>query len=248
MPPALVLGQLDRVDAFAVGAVEVLRPRDPRLLRRLDPGLGQGIARAVLRDRQRTGTPPVAVLAPLVALHPPEIGQHPLVVPAAGAELRPVVVVPAVAADEDHGVDGAAAAQPLAGRPDVGAAGDRRVRLGLEAPVEVGVLHRPDVRRRDPGEGVLVALAGFQQQDVELAVLGQPAGHGPAGGAAADHDQVVGLSAVAGHQRFTTSSGGRLRAIHSPLPGNFDSTGPSHRRMMRSLNSHWPPVFTTLSS
>ncbi len=58
----------------------------------------------------------------------------------------------------------------------------------------------------------------------------------------------AGRRPAAGGQRRTRSSGGRLRGLYSPCPGKRASTGPSHRRMTRSVNSHSPCRFATLSS
>ncbi len=74
-----------------------------------------------------------------------EVRQHRIPVPADAAALAPFVVIAVMAADIDHAVDRAGAAQRLAARQIQPAVGHLRLRLGLELPVH---------RRIDIGLGI----------------------------------------------------------------------------------------------
>src|SRR4029078_12732916 len=105
MPEAATLRKLDMVDALGLPTVEIERARITGLLHRLDPLVGDGIARADLGGGDRPAPPAPLVGAALVVLHAPEVRQHAGVVPPGRAELGPVIVVPLVPADEHHPVD-----------------------------------------------------------------------------------------------------------------------------------------------
>ena len=106
---------LGHADAFLRGAVLVGIVGQAHLLRRLDHLLQQ---RDLVAWRVGHGKDAVAatefVGAALEAFHALEDGQHVLEAPAAIAELRPVIVVLRLAADVDHAVDRAGAAQHAA--------------------------------------------------------------------------------------------------------------------------------------
>src|SRR5690606_40313173 len=101
-------------------AVEVGGAGDAGLRGRSGPLVGNRVARADLGNVDRSALPAPGVATALVVLEPAEIRQHARVVPPGRAEFGPVVVVPLVSANEHHPVDRAAAAEPLACRPDVG--------------------------------------------------------------------------------------------------------------------------------
>src|SRR3546814_14697563 len=58
----------------------------------------------------------IIVAAADIAFAAAEIGQHIVVGPAGAAHRGPIVIIPAAAADIDHGVDGARPAQPASAR------------------------------------------------------------------------------------------------------------------------------------
>ncbi len=143
----------------------------------------------------------ILALPALVVLRAFEIGQHVVIGPAGAAQVCPIVVVPAVAADIDHGVDGRTAAQSLAAR------------LVPDAPVEPflrdGVIHVVCRRIRDgehAGGGdphAVVAPARLQQAD-RLAVLRQPACDRAARTAPADNDNVEFVHVVSPQRESVT--------------------------------------------
>src|SRR4029079_12288466 len=104
-------------------------------------------------------------LAAAVALHALEDRQHILVAPAAVAELRPMIVVLALAANPHHAVDGAGAAEHAPARH-----GDRTpvgdfLGLGCIEPVDA----RPadEFRKADGHARQWMRLApGLEQQDL----------------------------------------------------------------------------------
>ena len=139
---------------------------------------------------QRTAGTVKAVLHHLVILGLLEVGQHVVIGPAGIAQRRPAVIVGAMAADVDHGVDRARSAQRLAARLVALAAVEAGLRHGFERPV-VGLgrhLDRDADRRLDhPG---VARPAGLQQADADLGILAETARDHTAGGPAADHDIV----------------------------------------------------------
>src|SRR5690606_27395969 len=108
----VALRELDEIDAFGMFAVEVARTWNARLLRGFDPFCGDGIARADFGNVDRAPFPAPFVGAAFVVLEPAKVGEHAVIIPPGRAEPGPVVVVPLVAADEHHAVDGGAAAEP----------------------------------------------------------------------------------------------------------------------------------------
>ncbi|KTT54467.1 hypothetical protein SB7C_12330, partial [Staphylococcus epidermidis] len=80
-----------------------------------------------------------------VVLRALELGQHVGVAPAGIAERSPVVVVGAMAADVDHGIDGRRAAEALAARLIADAAVQAFLRHRVERPVvELAREHQND--------------------------------------------------------------------------------------------------------
>ena len=188
--PAAADAGLGLDDAFLVLAVVVR----VELEAGGDGGLEQGVVQRVLvghlGDAQRAaGAAPVAA-ALLVALDAREQRRHVLPAPAASAHLRPGVVVERLPAHPDEAVDGARAAQQLAARHGDRAIVGAGLRLGLVAPVGVGIV---DQQAEADGKA-RVGMAGapsLHQQHARAPVLGQPRRQRRAGRAGPDDDVVV---------------------------------------------------------
>ncbi|MNO89958.1 hypothetical protein D3C76_814570 [compost metagenome] len=186
---AVADGHVIGADAFLLGAVEVGVVVVAGALRRLDEGTGGGM---LLRpaDVQLAIAAVEFAAAAMVLLALAEVRQHLVVGPAGIAQLRPVVVVAAVAADVDHAVDRAAAAQRLAARLVAAAPAEARLRNGVEGPVDVfGRQDGGDAERRVDQRGS-VLRAGFQQADPHGRIGAQAVGEDAAGGAGANDDVV----------------------------------------------------------
>src|SRR5262249_25940004 len=140
---------LRHADAFLALAILVRIERQSDVAGRFDDHLQQRYAMPRrVGHAQDTAASAEFVGAAVIALHALEDREHVLIAPAAIAELRPMVVVLGLAADEDHAVDRAGAAEHLtSGHVDVPAAG-AFVRLGAVAPVDGGIVdHLGDADR-----------------------------------------------------------------------------------------------------
>ena len=185
---------MGHADAFLRGAVLVGIVRQPHLLGRLDHLLQQGdfVARRVGDGKDAVAAAEL-IGAALEALHALEDRQHVLEAPAAIAELRPVVVVLRLAADIDHAVDRAGAAQHAAARHGDAASARAFVGLRRVAPVDGGIVdHLGDADRYLRPEEVRALGAGLEQQHAMLATLAQPARDHRARGPGTDDDVVIG--------------------------------------------------------
>src|SRR5690606_24933123 len=140
------------------------------------------------------------VLAALLVLALAEVGQHLVPRPPARAHLRPAVVVGRLAADVEHAVDRARAAEYLALGPLVPAPARPFVDLGLVEPVDLRVVERLAEADRRVDHQVRYELArllerpivaaGLEQHDLVFAAFGQPSGQDTSGAARADDDIV----------------------------------------------------------
>ena len=104
-----------------------------------------------------------------------EVGQDIPVAPPRRALRLPGVVVPRAAADVEHGVHRAGAAEPLPARDVEGAPVDMRLGLGGVVPVELGVELLGE-RGRDLDVRRAVLGPGLEQQDADRRVGPQPIG------------------------------------------------------------------------
>ena len=176
-----------------------------RPVRRRDHLLQQRhlVARRV-GDAQQAVAAAEPVGAAVVALHALEDRQHVLVAPAAVAELRPVIVVLRLAADIDHAVDRARAAQHFSTRHLDTPAARAVVRLRRVAPVDGRVVdHLGDADRHARPEEVRAFGPRLEQQHAVGAALRQPArDHRPCR-TGTDDDVVIGL--VARHCLYSPS-------------------------------------------
>jgi len=192
--PALLVLLRDLVvtDAFLVGAVEVRYALVTGLFAGLQESLVDLRRIGLVGDVQRPAGAVEVVAAAFVVLRLLEERQHVVVAPALVAELAPMIVVPGVAADIEHGVDRGGAAQRLAARPVHAPVVAMFLRHRLVAPVVRRlVAEAGEARRHLEHEGV-VGRPGLEDQDVEHKILGEAVGDGAAGRAGTDDDVVVG--------------------------------------------------------
>ncbi|MDT4840303.1 hypothetical protein FQZ97_741200 [compost metagenome] len=215
--PAGLLVHLEIAHAFVVAGVEVGGGGYAGLLR----GLGERVehvpaqallfnaplaraaqaAVAVQQGQRGVGHALVGGVEPVVVFVRLEVGQALAPRPAGVAgELRPLVVVPRLAAHVDHAVDAGAAAQPLAARVAQAAAVQARVGLGLVKPVGARVADAIQVTHRDVDPVVVVLAPGFDQQHAARRVGAQAVGQQAAGRAGADDDVI---KSGLGHGGFT---------------------------------------------
>ena len=187
----------------------------PIFARRLDHLLQQRhlVARRV-GDAQHAVAAAQLVRAAVVVFHALEDRQHVLVAPAAIAELRPVIVVLRLAADIDHAVDRARAAQHFSARHLDAPAARALVGLRRVAPVDGRMVdHLGDADRDARPEVVRAFGARLEQQHPMGAALRQPAGDDRAGRTGADDDVVIGqLFAIA--DGLPSASGRRRLDLH----------------------------------
>ena len=186
---AVALGDLEAPGALLGGAVEVVVARDADLLAGVDERLDDRVHRPALAHAQRPADAVVAVRAALVVLGAPEVRQDVLVGPAVVAQRRPLVVVGRVAADVDHRVERARAAEDAAARQVVAAEVEPRLGLGEQRPVEVARQVQPEAERHVDVR-VVVGRPGLDHGDAHVRVLAQAVGHDAAGRSCA-HDHVV---------------------------------------------------------
>src|SRR5690606_39951429 len=83
------------------------------------------------------------------ALHALEIGEHVIPTPPGIPISRPGVEVGRMAADEDHGINGAGTAEYFPARPISAAVVQIGIRLGAKHPVDPGVVERLAIADRD---------------------------------------------------------------------------------------------------
>ena len=199
---AAIARHLRIADALVLAAVEVVGQRKAGLLRGVDEPMGQVQGRAVVLDQDGAALAALLGLARRIALDRLEIGQHLVERPALAAHLRPAVVVGRVAADPEHAVDRARAAEHAPARPVHLPAGDAGLGIGGVVPVDPRVVEQLQDARRHVDHRVPVFRAGLEQHDPR-AVFAQAIGQHAAGRAGAHH-HIVCLHVVrsAGHALF----------------------------------------------
>ena len=169
---AVFLRHLVDAEAFMVVGIEILAQAELRFLRGLQESLLHGISGAQFVDGERAALAVIFAVEIGIVFRALEIGQHVGERPAGIAERGPLVVIAAVAADIDHGVDRGRAAEPLAARLIADAAVEALLRHGVEGPV-VDVAgdhqHQRERRRHHP---IVVLAAGIQQRHRGLRILG----------------------------------------------------------------------------
>ena len=191
---AVADGVLVAADAVVLRPVEVVVPFQARPLRRLDIGIDQRLLERGEAHAERAVGAAIGTCAALPGLLLAEVGQRMRVGPARQVVLLgPAVVVAAVAARIGHGVDRGRAADHLAARAFDVAAVQLRLGLGEIHPVVQPPRQDAAPAERDVDPWVAVPAAGFEDQDLDVLVLGQPVRQHAAGGAGTDDDVVEGL-------------------------------------------------------
>ena len=191
-PTAVAEAELIQPHPLLARTVEVRVVRQAEIARSL-PGKTGGLVLCPpdTRDPPRPAGTAIGVATVLVVLGHPEIRQHGLVVPAGIAQRRPVVVVLTLTADVDHAVDRAGTAEDLATRPVIDAALHVGVRLGLQTPVDLGVVVKTAETRRHVDEEPVRGTPGFEQQHAVLPLGGEPVGEHATRRSGTDHDEIV---------------------------------------------------------
>src|SRR5207248_406289 len=132
------------------------------------PGLDHLLAKERLvggaRGQERAFGAMELVLAGFPAFGLLEIRQDAVPAPAAIAELRPMVEILGLAADIDHAVDRAGAAEHTAARIKDRAAIDAGIGLGRVTPGQDGVIEQFDVTGRDMDQRVAVGPPRLDQE------------------------------------------------------------------------------------
>ena len=206
--PAVFLVDLEVAHALVVAAVEVVGGGDTGLHRRLSEGVQHLPAQALAvhapfaavavpaRSFERNrALAPVGhardAIQSIVILVRHEVGQAALPAPFVLARHgRPLVIVARLAAQVQHAVDAAAAAQHLAARVAQRAPVQAVGRLGLVEPVGARVADAVQVAHGDVHPVVVVLAAGLDQQHAPALVGRQAVGQQAAGGAGTDDDVV----------------------------------------------------------
>ena len=190
-PPPLVDAEILTADAFLPGAVEVVVARHAEAPAGLEEDPVERVVGCGAVDAERPVGAVIGVAAGAVAFGPLEVGQNAFIVPAVEAERLPAVIVLAVAAHVHHAVDRRRAAQHLAARP--GDAASVEMGLGLGPVVPVDRAHEVDKPRhqRNVDEGMARRAARLQQRHAVPGVGRKPVCHHAAGGAAADHHEIM---------------------------------------------------------
>ena len=217
---AVALRHLVEEGALLLRAVVVRVGGEAVHLRSLLEHLVDGAVVARVGHVQRAALAVEGVGELLVVLAAPEQRQHLVVRPAGVAQRGPVVVVPAVAAHVEHGVDGAGAAQHLAARLVAAPPVQARLRHGVVAPAvhfELGD-HRQTGRAMD--QHAAIGRAGLDEGNANGRVFAQAAGEHAAGRAAANDDVVehgVSPSCVAHRKPCATITGQVSTGVCAPV-------------------------------
>ena len=132
----------------------------------------------------------ILVLAYGRGLHPSEKGQHVAVGPTPRALPLPLVIVRGSPPKKDEAIDGAGSAEHLSSCPDQGSVGDSRIRLGPVAPQVFGIHRRLAESHRNVEPRIPILVAGFDEANVRISLLGQPGGNDAAGGAGSHHNDI----------------------------------------------------------
>ncbi len=187
---AVPLRDLVGPDAFLLRAVEVVVDGKACLATGVDERLQGLVGAAQVRHVERTLAAVVLVGDSLVVLGTAEVRQYFVVGPTRVAFGRPMVVVGPVAADVDHRVDRARAAQHLAARLPADAAVQALLRHRVEVPVGDVPLGEQRETRGHVDQDVVVHRAGLDQRHRHRRILAEPRRQHAAARAAAHHDVV----------------------------------------------------------
>src|SRR6266511_1770149 len=172
--PAVPDGPLTATKTLLLLAVVVFGERPVGLLRRIEPGIEQGISIAGIDDAQRPAAATPGVLALLPAFAMLGVGKDVGIRPPTAAVLHPPVVVAAVTAHVGHHVDRGAPAEHLPAHRLDPAIVQPGLGFRVVTPVEHPVLPELAEPDRDVDQGIRVAPAGLQEQDADRWIGGEP--------------------------------------------------------------------------
>src|SRR5215472_10071979 len=200
VPLAVELRHLVKAEAVLGLAVEIMIAFESGFQSGFDKRVRERIYGAQIADTQGPSRSVVVRSAVFLFFRFLEVGQHVVIAPARVAEIAPAIVVSAVAADIDHRVDGAAAAQDLAPRPVQTALAQLGFRIGVVGPV-TGSFKELAKSRRNMDFFPGVAAAGFQQQHFHFGIFTQAVGQHAPGGTGAYDDVVIHALTPSGTKR-----------------------------------------------
>ncbi len=189
-PAAGLLHPADAVAGAGRQMVDIVAVFEPELLARLDHHLAQRWLVGGARGEERPARAVKCVAAAFPILGLLEIGQYIVPRPAAVAELAPMVEILRLAADIDHAVDRAGAAEHPAARIEDGPAVDTGVGLGRVAPGQHRMVEQFHIAGRNVNQRVAVARPRLDQQHPGRRVLAQPVGQNAPRRPGADDDVI----------------------------------------------------------
>ena len=177
-PPAACIDVIEGEPLPRVG-VEIVEDREPVLRRRPEKRFADRQAGPGAPDPHGACPAMPRPVAALVRFRAPEIGKQVLERPAGAAHLAPDVVFTGMAPRVDHAVDAARTAQHPSLEPGEFAVLHPGNRVGLEAPVEPGMVRSGEPEAGKAQEQAVVAPARLEQHDRNVRVLRKPCGdHG----------------------------------------------------------------------
>ena len=203
--PPLPIGVLHDADAGLLGAVEIGIVGMPEPLHREQEVLRRIAGVARIGDLQRAADAVELVVEDRVGFNARKMRQQVRVAPVrAVAEARgPAVIILALAAHVDHGVDGAAAAQGSRHRHDRPAAAQLRLRHRMVHLEKIFAAEEFHVARRHRHDAVGAFGAALQHQHPEAELADKPHRRDRSCGPAAGDDEIVG-HALLRHPLYTS--------------------------------------------
>ena len=187
---AVLLRHLIEAEAFVILGIEILTDPKLGLARRLQKGLLHRVIGAQFVDGERAALAVIVAAEIGIVFRALEVGQHVGERPAGVAQRRPLIVVAAMAANVDHGIDRGGAAEPLAARLIADPAVETGLRHGVESPVVELARHHQRQRARRGDHPIVPRAAGFQQRHRRPRILGEPSGDRTTARAAAHHHKI----------------------------------------------------------
>src|SRR5258708_6001862 len=187
---AVLLCDLVAAEALLLLGVEIVTDAKLRLACGLQIDFPHRIVGAQSTDMERAALAVIGAVEFGIILRAFEIGQHVGIGPAGVAERGPVVVIAAVAADIDHGIDRRRTAEPLAARLIADAPLKAGLWHGIEGPVVDLAGDHQDHRARRGHDPIVAGAAGFHDRDRNIGVLRETACDRAASGTAANHYEI----------------------------------------------------------
>ena len=175
-PFAAANGVLIARKPFLLATVKILGKRKTCLLARLDKHIHQNVVCAFrfLHGQRAVSAVKLGIAVTAEILSAPEIRQHAFIRPALIAQLAPMVIIPCIAANINHRIDGRRAAPTASPRPVHLTTIHIIFRLGFK-PVILFVLLGNNLRIScgHVNKNILVAFARFEQKNRGVFVLRQ---------------------------------------------------------------------------